>query len=197
MRPKHDVRLCCSFSTRTRVSIVHSSAPVCPSRPNTGSPPFGWDTTPATFRLAAELEQAGAQPEVLYDLLFEQNSLGRLKLMGLILGRLEVFEDGKIACSEIHRDDYAATGAQPQDTEDMVNFMRSIAGVEVGLFFMEQPRGGVKVSLRSRSRVDVSRVAEGFGGGGHRLASGATLDATLPEARVRVLQAVRTALAAV
>jgi phosphoesterase RecJ-like protein len=69
-----------------------------------------------------------------------------------------------------------------------------VAGVEVGLFFMEQPRGGVKVSFRSRSRVDVAKVAETFGGGGHRLASGATVDATLPEARARVLQAVNAAL---
>jgi phosphoesterase RecJ-like protein len=81
----------------------------------------------------------------------------------------------------------------PQDSEDLINYTRSLAGVEVGLFFMEQPRGGVKVSFRSR-RLDVARLAERFGGGGHRLASGAILDTTLDEARNRVLAAVGAAL---
>jgi phosphoesterase RecJ-like protein len=59
---------------------------------------------------------------------------------------------------------------------------------------MEQPRGGVKVSFRSRARVDVARLSERFGGGGHRLAAGATLDTTLDDARARVLAAVGAAL---
>ena len=69
-----------------------------------------------------------------------------------------------------------------------------MAGIEVGLFFMEQPRGGVKVSFRSREPVDVAKVAERFGGGGHRLASGAVLQTSLEEARDRVLRAVADAL---
>jgi phosphoesterase RecJ-like protein len=70
-----------------------------------------------------------------------------------------------------------------------------VQGVEVGLFFMEQPRGGVKVSFRSRGAVDVARIAEAFGGG-HRQASGAILPtASLPEARARVLGAVTAMLA--
>ena len=99
-----------------------------------------------------------------------------------------------MAYTEIRRGDYEATGAMPQDSEDLVNYTRSLEGVEVGLFFMEQPRGGVKVSFRSRSRIDVARLAETFGGGGHRLASGATLPDPLDEARTRVLAAVAAAL---
>ena len=99
-----------------------------------------------------------------------------------------------MALTEIRRGDYELTGSTPQDSEDLVNYTRSIAGVEVGLFFMEQPRGGVKVSFRSRQAVDVARLAERFGGGGHKLASGAILETTLADARTRVLEAVRTAL---
>jgi phosphoesterase RecJ-like protein len=110
-----------------------------------------------------------------------------------VLDRLQVTENGRLAYSEVLGGDYELTNATPQDTEDLVNFTRSVAGVEVGLLFMEQPRGGVKVSFRSRS-VDVARLAERFGGGGHRLASGATLHASLDEARARVLDAVRTTL---
>jgi phosphoesterase RecJ-like protein len=66
--------------------------------------------------------------------------------------------------------------------------------VEVALLFCEQPRGGVKVSFRSRSRIDVARIAERHGGGGHRLAAGAILETTLDDARNRVLADVRAAL---
>jgi phosphoesterase RecJ-like protein len=158
----------------------------------------GWfrhsNATPKTFALAAELVQAGAQPDILYDLLFEQNTLPRFKLMGRVLDRIRMDCDGRVAYTEIRVGDYEATGALPQDSEDLVNFTRSVIGVEVGLFFMEQPRGGVKVSFRSRARVDVERVAKQFGGGGHRLASGATLEMPLEAAQERVLAAVRAAV---
>lgn len=158
----------------------------------------GWfrhsNTTPRSYALASELVAAGARPEKLYEELFERNSLARLKLIGLTLDRLQVVLDGRVAYSEILRGDYEATGALPQDSEDLINYTRSIQGVEVGLFFMEQPRGGVKVSFRSRDTVDVAWIAEGFGGGGHRQASGAILETSLPEAKARVLAAIAAAL---
>ena len=158
----------------------------------------GWfrhkNTTPATFALAEQLARAGADPAWLHDQIYEQNSLARLHLVGLVLSRLKVTDDGRIAYAEVHRGDYQATGAIPSDTENLVNYTREIIGVEVGLFFMEQPAGGVKISFRSRGQVDVARIAEQFKGGGHRLASGATLHTSLPEAQRRVLDAVRLAL---
>lgn len=160
----------------------------------------GWfrhgNTAAKTFTLAANLVEAGARPDLLHDHLFEQGTLPRYRLMGLVLERLQVTHAGRTGYTEIRRADYEATGATPQDTEDLVNYTRSLVGVEVGLLFMEQPRGGVKVSFRSRSRVDVARLAEQFGGGGHRLASGAILECSLDEARTRVLNAVASALAA-
>jgi phosphoesterase RecJ-like protein len=160
----------------------------------------GWfrhsNTSGATFALAGKLVTAGARPELLYERLFEETTLPRLKLTGLVLERMQTACQGQIAYTEIRRGDYEATGATPADSEDLVNYTRSLAGVEVGLFFMEQPRGGIKVSFRSRRRVDVARVAELFGGGGHRLAAGATLAGSLDEARARVLAAVTDALSA-
>ena len=157
----------------------------------------GWfrhpNTTPATFSLASELVRAGAEPTPAYENLFERSNLARLKLTALVLGRLELAHGGRTCHMSLHAADYAAAGAVPQDSEDLVNYPRSVEGTEVGLFFMEQPRGGIKVSFRSRI-LDVSRIAERFGGGGHKLASGATLDATLPEARSQVLAAVGAAL---
>ncbi len=153
----------------------------------------GWfrhgNTRLETFALAEQLVRHGARPELLYEQLFEQNSLARLKLTGLVLDRLQLIGNNQLAYTEIHRHDYARTGALPPDSEDLVNYTRSVAGVEVGVLFMEQPRGGVKVSFRSRSRIDVARLAERFGGGGHRLASGAVLETTLADAKARILDA--------
>lgn len=147
-----------------------------------------------TFALAGELVAAGAQPKPLYERLFEQNSLPRLRLMGLVLDRLELALGSRVAHSDIRLSDYRATDAVPADSEDMVNFTRSVAGVEVGVLFMEQPKGGIKVSFRSGGGVDVARVAEQFGGGGHRAASGATVAGSLDEVRQRVLRALGDAL---
>jgi bifunctional oligoribonuclease and PAP phosphatase NrnA len=158
----------------------------------------GWfrhnNATAPTFSLAAILVAAGARPTDLYENLYERNSLARVRLMGLVLSRLQLTDDNRVALTHVERKDYEATGAQPQDTEELVNYPRSITGVQVGLFFMEQPRGGIKVSLRSRENVDVAKVAEGFGGGGHRQASGAVIDGTMAEAKARVLAAVQAAL---
>lgn len=158
----------------------------------------GWfrhgNTTARTFALAEELTRAGADPTRLYDEIYEQNTTARLNLVGLVLQRMRLVEGGKVAYTEVHAADYAATGATPQDTEDMVGYTRSIAGVEVGLFFLEQPAGGVKVSFRSRGTINVAQLAEQFGGGGHRNASGAVLHVPLSEARQRVLAAVAAVL---
>lgn len=158
----------------------------------------GWfrhgNTRPESLELAAVLVRAGADPTALYEELFERNSEGRLRLLGRVLERLGTACGGKVAWLELYQSDYEATGSKPQDSEDLVNYPRSLDGVEVGLFFMEQPRGGVKVSFRSKGQVDVARLAERWGGGGHRQASGAILTTTLAEARSRVLEALAAEL---
>ena len=158
----------------------------------------GWfrhpNTTPATFALAEELMAAGADPTPLYEQLFECAPLGRLKLVGAALQRMQLRCGGRVAFTEVYLSDYAACGAVPGDTEDLINYARSIDGVEVALIFIEQPGGGTKLSLRSRERVDVAKLAEQFGGGGHRLAAGARTDGELPEVREAVLAAAAAAL---
>jgi bifunctional oligoribonuclease and PAP phosphatase NrnA len=157
----------------------------------------GWfrhpNATPRTFVLAAELVEAGANPTVLYEQLYEAAPLARLRLVGVALERLQVRAGGKIAFTEIYLSDYVATGAVPGDTEDLINHPRSVEGVEVALLFIEQPGGGTKVSFRARS-ADVSKLAERFGGGGHKLAAGARTNDPLPATRDVVLKAVEESL---
>jgi phosphoesterase RecJ-like protein len=159
----------------------------------------GWfrhsNTTAATFGLAQELVRAGARPTELYENLYEQNTLPRMKLMGLVLSRLQTVDEGRVAFTWVEIDDYQVTGANPAETEDLVNYTRSLIGVEVGLFFMEQPRGGVKISLRSRASIDVAKIAESLGGGGgHRLAAGTVVDGQMADVQKRALAAVHVAL---
>jgi bifunctional oligoribonuclease and PAP phosphatase NrnA len=158
----------------------------------------GWfrhsNTTPATFQLAEELTLAGANPTALYDQLYEQVSLGKLKLTGLVLERLATTAEGQVAFTRVYLADFPATGALPPDTEDLINFVRRVEGTEVALMFIEQRDGGVKVSFRSRSRIDVDKIAERFGGGGHRLAAGATIPGSMDEVVVKVMVAVESAL---
>jgi bifunctional oligoribonuclease and PAP phosphatase NrnA len=159
----------------------------------------GWfrhpNTTAASFDLAHELVKAGANPPPLYEQLFECAPMARLRLVGKALERLTTCSGGQVCYTEVYLKDYIETGAVPGDTEDLINYPRSVDGVEVAMMFIEQPEGGTKISFRARSRVDVSKLAEQFGGGGHKLASGARDDRDLPTVRAAVLSAVEKALA--
>jgi phosphoesterase RecJ-like protein len=160
----------------------------------------GWfrhpSVTARTFALATDLVRGGAQPHLIHEALGEANSAGRLKLLARALDRIQTLDEGRIAYTEVYLSDYTITGALPSETDDLINYPRSLAGVEVGLLLIEQPQGGVKVSMRSRMRVNIGRVAEQLGGGGHRLAAGATVSGQIEEVRPRVFAALQAAIAA-
>ncbi len=159
----------------------------------------GWfrhpNTGPQTLRTVAELVDSGARIDDIYRQLFERSTLGRLRLMGETLSSLKTDAGGRIAYATVSRESIGRTGAIPQDTEDLVDFTVSINGVDVGLLFLEQLRGGVKLSVRSRNGLDCSKLAGRFGGGGHRAAAGAMLPEPMAESVDVVLAAVREALA--
>jgi phosphoesterase RecJ-like protein len=158
----------------------------------------GWfrfkSTTGDTLRFAGRLIDAGARPDELYKLLYEQDSLARVKLVGLALSRAATELDGRLIHTAILQEDFRATGALPSDTEDIVNMTLQVGGVEVAIILVELAAGGVKVSFRSRSAVDCSRLSEQFGGGGHKAAAGATIDRPLDDVRRMVLDAARAAM---
>jgi phosphoesterase RecJ-like protein len=160
----------------------------------------GWfrhpNTTAKTFELCHRLVAAGANPTPLYEKLFEAAPVARLKLVGRALDRIQTRANGQIGWTEIFLKDYAETNSVPGDTEDLINYPRSVEGVEVALVFIEQFDGGTKVSFRARSKVNVAEIAVKYGGGGHKLASGARLPGKLAEARETVLAEIERALAA-
>jgi len=158
----------------------------------------GWfrfaSTSAETHRLAARLIDAGAQPERLYKFLYEEESLGRLRLTGRTLARAETERSGRLIHTWITRDDFDATGAVPSDSEDLINMTLAVGGTEVAVILVEQIGGGFKVSFRSRCDLDCAGLAQQFGGGGHKKAAGAFIREPLEQARDAVLAAVRAAM---
>jgi phosphoesterase RecJ-like protein len=147
-----------------------------------------------TLHAAARLVAAGARPNETFALLYEQNSLARLRLQGRILTNVKSHVNGRLLSTAITQDDLRAVGAEPTDTEDVINRLLGVAGVNVALLFLEITPQETKVSLRSRSTVDVNKIAESFGGGGHRAASGVRYRGPLSEAEPAVISAVVAAM---
>lgn len=160
----------------------------------------GWfrfgSVTAETYRVIARLIDAGAVPSEIYADLYERDTLGRVRLRGRVLSRTQGRRDGKLVYTYVLKEDFAATGANPSDTEDAVNLTLAIEGTSVAVIMVEQLRGGFKLSFRSRCGVDCSELARHFGGGGHRAAAGAFLEGTLAEVEARVLPKVEEAMAA-
>jgi phosphoesterase RecJ-like protein len=102
--------------------------------------------------------------------------------------------EGRLIHTNVLRADFTETGAVASDTEDVINMTLEVGGTQVAVILVEQPAGGFKVSFRSRSDVDCSKLAERFGGGGHKAAAGAFVPGAFPEAQAKVLDAVRAAM---
>jgi phosphoesterase RecJ-like protein len=155
----------------------------------------GWyrfpSTTPSTYRLAAGLMEAGASPPAIYASLYEQETLGRCRLRGVILSRLETELSGRLVHTYVRKDDFQKTGSLPQDTEDAINLSLTIAGTKLAVIIVEQPTGGVKLSFRSRCALDCNEMAAHFGGGGHKAAAGAMIHEPFETAREMVLSFLR------
>ena len=147
-----------------------------------------------TYRIAAKLIDAGASPARIYGELYEQDTVGRVKLRGVILSRVTCEMDGRFAYTYVLQEDFNRTGALPSDTEDVINMALAIAGVEFAVIFVELSTGGFKISFRSRCALDCSKIAEQFDGGGHKAAAGAFQRGTLKEVQPKVLDVVRTAM---
>jgi phosphoesterase RecJ-like protein len=158
----------------------------------------GWfrfaSVTGDTYRFIGRLVDAGAKPPELYAALYEHDTLARLLLRGRILSGAKTELDGRLAYAQATQADFAASGALMGDTEDVVNMLLRVSGTEVALIFVEVSSELTKCSFRSRSSIDVRAISEQFGGGGHNMASGASVLGTLDSVRTRILDATRKAM---
>jgi len=147
-------------------------------------------TTAETFRVAADLVSRGVKPSDVAGKLFDNFTFNRLKLLKLVLDSLEIHSEKRIAIIMVTNEMFDKTGTVPADTENFINYPRSLASVRVAAFIKETRSGMVSVSLRSKgSDCDVATLATEFGGGGHRNAAGFKLaDAELTSVRKNLLK---------
>jgi phosphoesterase RecJ-like protein len=155
----------------------------------------GWFQFPNTdsrvHRSCAELIDAGVNPTKIYHDLYQNFSLQRFKLMTAMLNTLELHLDGRYATQHLSQANFKQAGATYKDTENLIDECRRISSVEAAALFVELADGRIKASLRSRGAIDVRKIAQKFGGGGHTMASGAHLPGPLEHAMQLIFEQIK------
>jgi len=143
--------------------------------------------TPRTFDICRQCVAAGVKPPDVARSIFDSNSLGRLKLFGAVLSRMELDDTGRVATIAVDRRLAADCGGTYEDTEGLINHPLTVNDIQAVVFFKEVGPGDWRVSMRSKGNVDINAVAREFGGGGHKNASGCGAVGQLEELK-RVFQ---------
>lgn len=131
-------------------------------------------TDSETHLIIAELLDAGVNPAEVYEKIYEQSSLGRIKLLGKCLSELEVEYDGQLGYIVVTQQMLKDYGVKEWETDGFVQSILSVAGIKVAIFILEL-KDGVKLSFRSKGDIPINELAKEFGGNGHKNAAGARL----------------------
>jgi len=153
------------------------------------------NATSAAFEAAGDLVREGAQPARVTRWLYESRPLASLRLLAEMLATLEIHAGGRIATARLTPGMYERAGASQSDSEGLIDYPRSVAGVDAVALVKALEDGTTKVSLRSRGEVDVERIARGHGGGGHKNAAGYVVEAEPDAAAREAVEALTAALA--
>ena len=153
------------------------------------------NTTARTYEIGAELVRLGVNVGTLSQRLYESHPRRRIELLKAMLNVLRFTSGDRVASFALSLAIAREVGAKPDDTEGLIDHIRSTEGVVVAAFFEEMEGGLVRVSLRSKDpRADVCAIASAFGGGGHTLAAGLRTRGTLAEVQEKILQAIHDKL---
>jgi phosphoesterase RecJ-like protein len=128
--------------------------------------------SPRTFDICRQCVEAGIDPPAIAGAIFDSNSLGRLKLFGAVLSKMELDATGRVATVYVDQKLAQECGGTYEDTEGIVNLPLTVKEIEAVAFFKEAGPDDWRVSMRSKGEIDVNAVAKEFGGGGHKNASG-------------------------
>jgi phosphoesterase RecJ-like protein len=146
------------------------------------------NTSSKTHRIIAELIDIGIKPYEMHTKIYETSSIQDTNLLGEALQTMKLTEDGKVAWLWVTKDMLKKTKASLEGTEGIINFARSIGGVEIAILFRETGTDErVKVSFRSKGKVDVNKLAGVFNGGGHPTASGCSVFGKFEDVEKKVL----------
>jgi phosphoesterase RecJ-like protein len=131
--------------------------------------------TPRTFDICRQCVEAGVSPQAIARSIFDSNNLGRLKLFGAVLSRMQLDSTGRIAVVYVDRQLARECGGTYDDTEGLINLPLTVKEILAVIFFKELAEDDWRVSMRSKGDIDVNAVAKQFGGGGHKNASGCSV----------------------
>ncbi len=147
------------------------------------------NTNSIALKWGSELIELGAEHETIYRKVFLERPFKSVKVFGSALNNLNIIENGEVVWTFVNQDtmkEFLATG---EDTEDIADYMMRTRGVKVGIFLRED-KGETKVSLRSNTDFDVSKIAMSLGGGGHKRAAGINIKKPFGEVKDLVLNKV-------
>jgi phosphoesterase RecJ-like protein len=148
------------------------------------------NTSPQVMQMGADLLALGVRGPHIAEQVLERMTYSQITLLQKALSTLAFSHNRQVAWLSVPLSDLQQTGASSEDLDGLVNYARNVEGVEVGMLFKEKEPGVVKVSLRSAGKVDVARIAQSLGGGGHIRAAGCTVNGTLEQAILIMVQEV-------
>jgi phosphoesterase RecJ-like protein len=145
------------------------------------------NTTERTFKVASELVRTGVRPAKTAEAVFASYPWSRIQLLGEVLSTARRDQSGRVACMRQPLGMQKNMQVSEESTDGFVNYPLTVAEVEAVALFKECEPGVYRTSLRSKGDVNVARVAEKFGGGGHRNAAGCTLKGTWEEVETEIM----------
>jgi len=151
--------------------------------------------TPKTFDICRRLVEAGVNPAAMARRVFDQNSFGKLKLIGALLDEMDLLDHGRLAAMYLNDDILTATGTTYNDTEGLINLPLTAREIRAVVFFKLGADGVISISMRSKYDVDVRAIAARHGGGGHKNAAGFKLPGPLSAVRDGVIGEMTKAIA--
>jgi phosphoesterase RecJ-like protein len=128
--------------------------------------------SPKTFEICRRCVEAGVEPPAVARSIFDSNNLGRLKLFGAVLSRMELDPSGRLATVYVDQQMATDCGGTYEDTEGLINLPLTVKEIQAVVFFKENGPNDWRISMRSKGDIDINIVAKRFGGGGHKNASG-------------------------
>ncbi len=140
--------------------------------------------SPHTFDICRQCVEAGIDPPQMARAIFDSNNLGRLKLFGAVLSKMELDASGRVATVYVDQKLATECGGTYEDTEGIVNLPLTVKDIQAVTFFKEAAPNDWRVSMRSKGEVDVNAIANEFGGGGHKNASGCSANGSLEELKL-------------
>jgi len=150
--------------------------------------------TPRTFDICRATLEAGVDPVLVARNVYDSNNMGRLKLFGAVLSAMQIDQTGRIAIVYLDHEMAREAGGTYEDTEGLINLPLTVKEIQAVVFFKQDQGDQYRVSMRSKSEIDIAAVAKQFGGGGHKNAAGCTVSGPIDQLRKLFLEKLEYAI---